>query len=76
MTGFINPGSNPLSRMSIQALQDLGYTVNVGAADSYTLPTGRRLRGQEKQNRTRHHMFKDTLRDHKKKFKLTPIDVI
>jgi hypothetical protein len=37
MTGFINTGSNPLSRMSIASLGDLGYTVNTGAADVYAL---------------------------------------
>lgn len=39
MTGFINTGSNPLSRMSIASLGDLGYTVNVGVADAYSVPT-------------------------------------
>ncbi len=39
MTGFIDPGSNPLSRLSIAALEDLGYQVNYGLADSYSLPT-------------------------------------
>jgi Leishmanolysin len=38
MTGFINTGTNPLSRMSIASLKDLGYVVNLGAADSYHLP--------------------------------------
>jgi hypothetical protein len=36
MTGFINQGKNPLSIMSIRALEDLGYTVDVNAADPYT----------------------------------------
>lgn len=41
MTGFLNSGvANPLSRMSIASLGDLGYTVNTGAADAYSLPTG------------------------------------
>jgi len=38
MTGFINPGVNPLSRVTIGAFEDLGYTVSYAAADSYTLP--------------------------------------
>ncbi len=39
MTGFINGGvANPLSVVSIASLEDLGYTVNLGAADAYTLP--------------------------------------
>jgi hypothetical protein len=37
MTGFLNRGSNPLSRISLGSLQDLGYTVNLGAADTYSL---------------------------------------
>lgn len=38
MTGFINPGSNPLSRVSLAALKDFGYPVDLSAADSYSLP--------------------------------------
>jgi len=40
MTGFISaPGvPNPLSRISIGSLADIGYTVNVAAADAYTVP--------------------------------------
>jgi hypothetical protein len=37
MTGFLNRGSNPLSRISIASLRDMGYTVNLTAADPYTL---------------------------------------
>ncbi len=40
MTGWINGGGpNPLSRLTIGSLRDLGYQVNMGAADPYTLPT-------------------------------------
>jgi hypothetical protein len=35
MTGFINNGSNPLSILTIRSLQDLKYTVDVNAADSF-----------------------------------------
>jgi hypothetical protein len=38
MTGFIDVGNNPLTAVSIRSMADLGYTVNVGAADSYTSP--------------------------------------
>jgi hypothetical protein len=38
MTGFINTGSNPLSAITIASLLDMGYQVNFGAADPYTLP--------------------------------------
>jgi hypothetical protein len=40
MTGFLNPGFNPLSIVTIRSLQDLGYAVNPGAADAYALPLG------------------------------------
>ena len=38
MTGFLNAGSNPFSKMTIQSLADLGYTVNTIPNDSYTVP--------------------------------------
>jgi Leishmanolysin len=47
MTGFINAGSNPLSRMSIASLGDLGYTVNVGVADAYTVLTAIRAQTED-----------------------------
>ncbi len=40
MTGFLNSGqANPLSKLTIGSLEDMGYTVDYGAADSYALPT-------------------------------------
>jgi hypothetical protein len=44
MTGFISGSSNPLSRITIGSLMDIGYQVNFGAADAYLLP-GASLRG-------------------------------
>lgn len=38
MTGFINVGSNPLSRVTIASLADLGYAVSFAGADAYLLP--------------------------------------
>ena len=38
MTGFINAGKNPLSIMTIESLEDLGYTVDVTVADPYSHP--------------------------------------
>jgi len=38
MTGFDDPGRNAMSRMTIASLQDLGYQVNIDAADVYSLP--------------------------------------
>lgn len=37
MTGYINGGANPLSQLTVRSLIDLGYTVNVGAADAFNL---------------------------------------
>ena len=37
MTGYAGTG-NPLGRMSIQALADIGYVVHLGPADPYTVP--------------------------------------
>ncbi|SMB90799.1 leishmanolysin-related zinc metalloendopeptidase [Deinococcus hopiensis] len=40
MTGYLNSGVvNPLSRISVGSLQDMGYAVNYNAADSYRVPT-------------------------------------
>jgi hypothetical protein len=38
MTGFISAGNNPLSAVTIGSLADIGYTVDYGAADPYTVP--------------------------------------
>jgi hypothetical protein len=35
MTGYVTPGQNPLSVLSVAAQEDLGYTVNYAAADPY-----------------------------------------
>jgi hypothetical protein len=37
MTGFVNLGFNPLSRVSVGSLQDLGFTVTYTGADSYAI---------------------------------------
>jgi hypothetical protein len=39
MTGFINSGKNPLSRLTVAALQDMGYQITFDAADPYALPS-------------------------------------
>jgi hypothetical protein len=40
MTGYINLSAMPLSRMTVGALADLGYSVNYNAADPFTIPGG------------------------------------
>jgi hypothetical protein len=49
MTGFISGGTNPLSVVTANQFADLGYTVNLQAADAYTLanPNALRMSGQE-----------------------------
>ncbi len=37
LTGWLNAGNNPLSRMSAASMGDLGYVVDLSAADSYPL---------------------------------------
>lgn len=39
MTGYIDPPRPPFSRMSMSALGDLGYTVDVEQAEHYVMPT-------------------------------------
>lgn len=43
LTGRLNGGLNPISRMSIASLADLGYGVNLDVADAYELPDPRLL---------------------------------
>ena len=38
MSGFIEAAGNPISKMTVASLQDLGYTVDLKAAEPYTLP--------------------------------------
>jgi hypothetical protein len=44
MTGFINGPVNPISRMTIASLADLGYQVDIARADAYSVPSGNLLR--------------------------------
>lgn len=47
MTGYLDGGTvNPISQLTVRSLQDIGLTVEVSAADTYTLPTGASLRTQ------------------------------
>jgi hypothetical protein len=38
MTGFVDGGANPISRVTVGALADIGYVVNMSAADAYAPP--------------------------------------
>ena len=43
MTGFVGAAGNPLSRLTVGSLQDLGYVVDFGAAEAYSLPNLTRM---------------------------------
>lgn len=45
MTGFINMGANPLSGISVAALADQGYSVDLSQADPFTFTSLLRLPG-------------------------------
>jgi hypothetical protein len=38
MTGFVGAAGNPLSALTAAAMGDLGYQVDLAAAEPYTLP--------------------------------------
>jgi hypothetical protein len=40
MTGYVNLGGMPLSIITVGSLQDMGYTVNMLAADPFQVPLG------------------------------------
>jgi adhesin/invasin len=37
MTGFLNQGANPLSIVTVESFKDIGYQVNTGAADGFSI---------------------------------------
>jgi hypothetical protein len=39
MTGVLQPGPNPVSRVTIAAVQDMGYDVSFDPAEDFTLPS-------------------------------------
>lgn len=43
MSGFIGERGNPLSRLTVASLKDLGYEVDLDAAEAYSLPNLRDL---------------------------------
>jgi hypothetical protein len=59
MTGFINSGANPLSAVSVAAMQDITYTVSTDLADPYTINPGIRVAGP----RRGRPMLNDVIRD-------------
>lgn len=49
MTGFINLGSNPMSIVTAAQFADLGYQVNLGAADAFSVSFPAALRAAQQQ---------------------------
>jgi hypothetical protein len=47
MTGYINPGQNPLSVLTVRSLMDLGYSVDPSRADAFSLAMTLRAPGAE-----------------------------
>ena len=47
MTGFVSASGNPMSAITIASLQDMGYAVNFGAADSYGVPGSFAIVGEQ-----------------------------
>lgn len=43
MTGFVGDAGNPLSRMTVASLRDMGYVVDMAKAEPYALPTAAAL---------------------------------
>lgn len=43
MTGFVNAAPNPMSRVTVASLKDLGYVVDLSKAEPYALPNLLRL---------------------------------
>ena len=37
MTGWLNPGSNPLTELTVESLWDMGYSVDLDAADNFAI---------------------------------------
>jgi hypothetical protein len=48
MTGFVNLGNNPLSAVTVAALQDQGYAVDLSGADPFTLAPALRIAVERK----------------------------
>lgn len=55
MTGYINAGSNPLSVLTVRSLTDLGYVVDVSAADAFSLALSLRAEGRATPPRKLHN---------------------
>ncbi len=62
MTGFVDNGFNPLSRISVASMQDLGYVVNLADADPYTLGAALRAASRGPSFDLRHDILRHPIR--------------
>ncbi len=62
MTGFVDLGFNPLSRVSVASMADLGYVVNQGGADLYALSGALRAAGRGRSFELRNDLLRQPLR--------------
>jgi hypothetical protein len=62
MTGFVDLGFDPLSRITIASLADMGYVVNQAGADPYTLSAALRALGGGRSIDLRNDVPRQTLR--------------
>lgn len=56
MTGILDAGPNPISRLTIGAFDDLGYTVDYAGADPYRLPSATDILTLEQRGAERRHL--------------------
>ena len=59
MTGYISAGGSPMSAVTIASLRDIGYTVNMGEADPYTVPGSAFIFGEQKGVQLRERLLTD-----------------
>jgi len=55
MTGFLDNGSNPMSLLTVRSLTDMGYTVDIGAADAFSVSLSLRAAGSQDGPRIKLH---------------------
>lgn len=55
MTGFLNAGSNPMSLLTVRSLTDMGYAVDVNAAEAFTISPAIRADGPTSGTRIKLH---------------------
>jgi hypothetical protein len=62
MTGFVDAGQNPLSRITVASLADIGYSVNPSGSDSYTLDLSLRALRSGKRLQLGNDIFRGAVR--------------